>query len=170
MKITAEAKVGRLGRFSVFSSVAGPAEVPDSVSIISGAPDGEPQPMHYFDSRGFKRLFVMALEGSTWKIWRVPLGEGLRTLLTSPDADLIALLAGQAARSPPLTWTTWARCPAFDAAYQPRRDNGQGLTSSETNPSPDLLDPLFEVGNLPRSCRDLPKAVLQVHCGQRTGW
>jgi hypothetical protein len=31
--------------------------VPDSVSIIGGAPDGEPQPMHYFDSRGVKRLF-----------------------------------------------------------------------------------------------------------------
>ena len=46
--------------------------MPDSVSIIGGAPDGEPQPMHYFDSRGVKRLFMMALEGSTWKIWRAP--------------------------------------------------------------------------------------------------
>src|SRR5437588_12603894 len=54
------------------SSVGGPAEMPDSVSIIGGAPDGEPQPMHYFDSRGVKRLFMMALEGSTWKIWRAP--------------------------------------------------------------------------------------------------
>ena len=28
--------------------------------------------MHYFDARGVKRLFMMALEGSTWKIWRAP--------------------------------------------------------------------------------------------------
>jgi len=33
-------------------SVGEPAEVPDSVSIIGGAPDGEPQPMHYFNARG----------------------------------------------------------------------------------------------------------------------
>ena len=53
MKISAEAKIERLGEFIVFSSVGEPAEVPDSISIIGGAPDGEPQPMHYFDcSRG----------------------------------------------------------------------------------------------------------------------
>jgi hypothetical protein len=46
--------------------------MPASVAIIGGAPDGEPQPMHYFDARGVKRLFMMALEGSTWKIWRAP--------------------------------------------------------------------------------------------------
>ena len=28
--------------------------------------------MHYFDSRGVKRLFLMTLEGSTWTIWRAP--------------------------------------------------------------------------------------------------
>jgi hypothetical protein len=28
--------------------------------------------MHYFDSRGVKRLFMTTLEGSTWKIWRAP--------------------------------------------------------------------------------------------------
>ena len=72
MKITTESKIERLGAFIVFSSTGEPAEVPDSVSIIGGAPDGEPQPMHYFDSRGVKRLFMMALEGSTWKIWRAP--------------------------------------------------------------------------------------------------
>jgi hypothetical protein len=72
MKISEEAKIERLGVFIVFSSVGQPAEMPDSVSIIGGAPDGEPQPMHYFDSRGVKRLYMMALEGSTWKIWRAP--------------------------------------------------------------------------------------------------
>src|SRR5215207_3022700 len=72
MKMSVEAKVQRLGEFIVFSSVGEPAELPDSISIIGGAPDGEPQPMHYFDDRGVKRLFMMALDGSTWKIWRAP--------------------------------------------------------------------------------------------------
>src|SRR2546430_13578940 len=75
MKISMEAKIERLGEFIVLSSVGEPAEVPDSVSIIGGAPDGEPQPMHYFDARGVKRLFMMALQGSTWKVWRAP-GQG----------------------------------------------------------------------------------------------
>ena len=72
MKMAAEAKIERLGEFIVFSSVGEPAELPDSISIIGGAPEGGPQPMHYFDSRGVKRLYMMALEGSTWKIWRPP--------------------------------------------------------------------------------------------------
>jgi len=49
MKISVEAKIERLGEFIVLSSAGEPAEVPDSVSIIGGAPDGEPQPMHYFE-------------------------------------------------------------------------------------------------------------------------
>ena len=28
--------------------------------------------MHYFDSRGVKRLFMTTLDGSTWTIWRAP--------------------------------------------------------------------------------------------------
>ena len=72
MKMSAEAKIARLGEFIVFSSMGEPADLPDSVSIIGGAPAGEPQPMHYFDARGVKRLFMMALEGSTWMIWRAP--------------------------------------------------------------------------------------------------
>jgi hypothetical protein len=72
MKVSGEAKIERLGELIVFSSVSEAAEVPDSVSIIGGAPDGEPQPMHYFDSRGVMRLFMMAVEGRTWKMWRAP--------------------------------------------------------------------------------------------------
>src|SRR2546430_8809858 len=75
MKISVEAKIERLGELIVISTVGEPAEMPDSVSIIGGAPDGEPQPMHYFDARGGKRLLMMALEGSTRKIWRDP-GQG----------------------------------------------------------------------------------------------
>jgi hypothetical protein len=72
MKISAEAKIEPLGEFLVFSAVAEPADVPDSISIIGGAPEGQPQPMHYFDSRGVKRLYLTSLEGSTWRIWRDP--------------------------------------------------------------------------------------------------
>jgi hypothetical protein len=72
MKISVDSKIERLGEFIVMTSVGKPAEVPDTISIIGGAPDGEPQPMHYFDSRGVKRLFMTILEGSTWKIWRAP--------------------------------------------------------------------------------------------------
>ena len=48
LKISQEAKIERLGKFIVFRSVGQPAEVPESISIIGGAPAGEPQPMHYF--------------------------------------------------------------------------------------------------------------------------
>ena len=69
MKLSVEATVERLGPFIVFRSVGEPAELPDSLSIIGGAPDGEPQPMRYFDERGVERLYLTALEGRTWKSW-----------------------------------------------------------------------------------------------------
>jgi hypothetical protein len=72
MPIAVEAKIERLGEFTVLHSVGQPAEVPDNISIIGGAPDGEPQPMHYFDERGVTRLYLTDLEGSTWKIWLAP--------------------------------------------------------------------------------------------------
>jgi hypothetical protein len=72
IKVIVEAKIERLGKLIVFRSKGEPAEVPDSISIIGGAPDGEPQPMHYFDSRGVKRLYLTVLEGFTWTIWLAP--------------------------------------------------------------------------------------------------
>ena len=72
LKMSAETSIGRLGEFIVIRSVGQPAELPDTISIVGGGPDGEPQPMHYFDSRGVKRLFMMAIDGATWKIWRAP--------------------------------------------------------------------------------------------------
>jgi hypothetical protein len=71
-KLSVDATIERLGEFLVFRSVGAPGGVPSSVSVIGGAPAGEPQPMHYFDARGVKRLFVTSLEGSTWMIWRAP--------------------------------------------------------------------------------------------------
>jgi hypothetical protein len=72
LKVSVETTIERMGEFIVIRSAGEPAEMPDSLSIVGGAPDGEPQPMHYFDSRGVTRQFVMALEDATWKIWRAP--------------------------------------------------------------------------------------------------
>ena len=72
MTITVEATVERMGAWLVLRSTSEISQVPDNVSVIGGAPDGEPQPMHYFDARGVKRLFLMTLNGSTWAIWRAP--------------------------------------------------------------------------------------------------
>jgi hypothetical protein len=72
MHLVSDATFERLGDFVIFRSKGQPAEVPDTLSIIGGAPEGEPQPMHYFDSRGVQRLFLTTIEGSTWRIWRAP--------------------------------------------------------------------------------------------------
>ena len=72
VNLSAEVSIERLGEFVLLRSLGQPAEFPDSISIIGGAPDGDPQPMHYFDSRGVKRLFMTVVEGSTWRIWRAP--------------------------------------------------------------------------------------------------
>jgi hypothetical protein len=72
LKISEDATISRLGELLVFTSVAQQVEVPDSISLIGGAPEGEPQPMHYFDSRGVKRLYMTAVEGSWLRIWRAP--------------------------------------------------------------------------------------------------
>lgn len=70
--IRVTATIERMGEFLVMRSTGEPAEMPSTIAIIGGAPDGEPQPMHYFDSRGVKRMFVTSLVGTTWTIWRAP--------------------------------------------------------------------------------------------------
>jgi len=70
--ISVQATIERLGAFVVMRSIGEPAEMPDTIAIIGGGAQGEPQPMHYFDSRGVKRLFLTALDDSTWTIWRAP--------------------------------------------------------------------------------------------------
>ena len=71
-RLGSEATIERLGAFVVFRSTGEPAEFPSTISIIGGAPEGEAQPMHYFDSRGVKRLYLTTIDGSTWRIWRAP--------------------------------------------------------------------------------------------------
>jgi hypothetical protein len=72
MQISVRSTIERFGAFIVMRTVGEPAEMPSTLSVIGGAPDGEPQPMHYFDDRGVKRLFMTTVEGSTWTIWRAP--------------------------------------------------------------------------------------------------
>ena len=72
LKISADVTFERLGKLLVMRSMGEPAEMPDAIAIIGGAADGEPQPMHYFDSRGVKRMFLTTLTGSTWTYWRAP--------------------------------------------------------------------------------------------------
>jgi hypothetical protein len=72
MKISEEGRSSASGSSSSSARWPSRRRWPDSISIIGGATEGEPQPMHYFDSRGVKRLYLTAVEGSTWKIWRAP--------------------------------------------------------------------------------------------------
>jgi hypothetical protein len=72
VKIRVDATIERMGDFLVMRSTGEPVEMPSTLAVIGGASDGEPQPMHYFDSRGVKRLFLMTLEQSTWTIVRAP--------------------------------------------------------------------------------------------------
>lgn len=100
LHMTAEATIERMGEFIVFRSTGEPADLPDSISIIGGAPAGEPQPMHYFDSRGVQRLFLTTVEGFTWTIrrapgedWNGPDGPGFNQRfigVLSPDGNAIA--------------------------------------------------------------------------------
>jgi hypothetical protein len=72
MTVSAKVTVDRLGEFVVMRTVGEPAEMPDTLSVIGGGSAGEPRPMHYFDSRGVKRLFMTTVDGTTWRIWRAP--------------------------------------------------------------------------------------------------
>ena len=72
LRITGTTTIERLGAFVVIRSAGEPVEVPDSISIVGGAQDGQPQPMHYFDGRGVKRRYLTTVQGSTWTIRRAP--------------------------------------------------------------------------------------------------
>src|SRR3954462_11326401 len=69
MPISQRVTIERLGAFVVFRTAGQPAELPDSIAIIGGGSPRDPQPMHYFDSRGVKRMFVTAVAGVGLDIW-----------------------------------------------------------------------------------------------------
>jgi hypothetical protein len=72
MPISVEATIERFGEFLVVRSRSTDGEVPDSISIIGGAPEGESQRMRYFDERGVEREYQTSFEGATWRIWLAP--------------------------------------------------------------------------------------------------
>ena len=72
LKISGTTTIEPLGAFIVIRTVGEPVEVPDSISIVGGAPEDEAQPMHYFDSRGVQRLYLTSVKGSTWTVSRAP--------------------------------------------------------------------------------------------------
>jgi hypothetical protein len=68
--VTGHTTIEPLGEFVVLRATVQPPEFPDSVSIIGGGPEGEPAPMHYFDERGVQRMYLSAVDGARWTIWR----------------------------------------------------------------------------------------------------
>jgi hypothetical protein len=70
IKITGHATIEPLGEFVVLRSTVQPREFPDSVSIIGGGQEGEPAPMHYFDERGVRRIYLSSVGDGRWAIWR----------------------------------------------------------------------------------------------------
>ncbi|MDP9226087.1 MAG: hypothetical protein M3P18_20060 [Actinomycetota bacterium] len=124
MKVSGEAKIERLGEFLVFKSSADPVEVPDAISIIGGAPDGQPQPMHHFDSRGVKR----------------PLPDGPRRLQLEDLADARRGLE-RPSRAPASTSTSSARSrltarrsrPAGSGAWARSATSGSSTSRSTTS-------------------------------------
>ena len=56
-------------RFVVWRAENEHPQVPDSVSIL-GAFDDEPLSLHYFDSRGVRRVYTMDLTADVWHLER----------------------------------------------------------------------------------------------------
>lgn len=56
-------------RFLVQRSSNDHPDFPDSISVI-GFADGEELTAHYFDSRGVFRIYRIAMEGDTLRMWR----------------------------------------------------------------------------------------------------
>lgn len=46
-------------------------EAPDGIAIVGTDPEDDTRFLqHYFDSRGVARIYKMALDGRSWKLWR----------------------------------------------------------------------------------------------------
>ena len=79
--------------------------------------------MHYFDSRGVKRLFMTNVDGSTWKIWRAPGRIG--TVPTDP-----ASISASSARS---RLTARRSTAAGSAAWGTPETSGRSTSRSPTS-------------------------------------
>jgi hypothetical protein len=90
------------GRFLIQRTRNDHPDFPDAIAII-GATDADrtealqaserAQPtMHYFDSRGVFRVYEVAIDGATWKLWRN--AEGFSQRFTGAFADEHKIIAG----------------------------------------------------------------------------
>lgn len=57
-------------RFLIQRSVMEHPDFPDSISVIGFTDDEGEMANHYFDSRGVMRVYRLAIEGETLRIWR----------------------------------------------------------------------------------------------------
>ncbi|MGZ5309059.1 MAG: hypothetical protein ACXWDQ_01245 [Solirubrobacterales bacterium] len=62
------------GGFLVQRSTTEREEFPNTLSVIGVDEEGEGYVMHYFDSRGVKRVYEMSLADGVWKLERDPSG------------------------------------------------------------------------------------------------
>jgi hypothetical protein len=58
------------GQFLIQRSDVPNSDIPDSISIIGLAPDGESYTQHYFDSRGVVRVYAMTFRDGAWTLLR----------------------------------------------------------------------------------------------------
>ncbi len=58
------------GGFLVMRSTVDRPEFPNGICIMGWDEDAGEYKMHYFDSRGVRRIYAMSLEGGEWKYWR----------------------------------------------------------------------------------------------------
>lgn len=60
---------------------------PDGISVIGPPEEGDGLVMEYFDSRGVRRTYGVALEDGVWRSWRIAPGFAQRFSATiAPDA------------------------------------------------------------------------------------
>lgn len=55
-------------RFLIQRSRTDHPDFPDSISILGAGPDGWPLQMDYFDSRGVRRVYGLAVEPGAWRL------------------------------------------------------------------------------------------------------
>lgn len=99
-------------RFLIQRSSNDHPDFPDSISVI-GFADEEQLTAHYFDSRGVFRIYRIAMEGDTLRMWRDEPGFRQRMEGTLSEDGATLTLTGQLSRDDE-TWdddlaTTFAR-------------------------------------------------------------
>jgi hypothetical protein len=75
------------GHFLIQRSWSDDARFPDGISIMGPPEAGDGLLLEYFDSRGVRRTYDVAVEDGVWRIWRVAPGFSQRFAATlGPDS------------------------------------------------------------------------------------